>query len=112
MSEKIPNHITVETSDSFESNIDVFQVPKLHLRPELGKAALIDSVPGVARSQEVIPGTPVEGQQERGVVVLDEYKGGSLDTVPGTEQYADKQEAIATIARSENAFNNPNKMQG
>jgi hypothetical protein len=113
MSEKFPNHIPVESSESAEANIEVFKVPKLHLHPELGKVALIDSgdVPGVARSEVIVPGTPAQGQSERGVVVLDEYKGGSLDTVPGTDQYAAKQEAIANMARTENALNNSGRIE-
>ena len=101
----------VEVHAETTENIEMFKVPVLH---EIGKSAVanvavIETVPGVASSEVVISGTPVNGGREK--VVLDEYKGGTLDTVPGTEQYADKQEAIANIARSENAINNPNKMQ-
>jgi hypothetical protein len=110
MSEKFPNHIPVESSESAEANIEVFKVPKLHLHPELGKVALIDSVPGVERSEVVVPGTPVEGTQDREKVVIEEYKG-AYDTVPGTDQYAQKQQEIANIARSENALNNSGRIE-
>ncbi len=117
MSEKI---VIGSSVNNAESNIEVYHIPKLRLSSELGKAALDNatatliesgSVPGVTPSAEIVSGAPIKGQRDRSVVVLDVYKGGSLDTVPGTDQYAEKQESIANIARSEHALNNPNKMQ-
>lgn len=109
MSEKIITGIPVELQNSPAQSVEVevehiennemFRVPNF-----IGKVA-------TSAAEIIIPGTPVEGANEREKVVLDTPPAKDWAEIPGTDQYIKRQSELADIARSENAIGNTNKME-